>query len=216
MQAALRLAQTALECPDANYRASLCELIAQISHPGAAQVALFCLLGEFSKRPEAMELVLAQVSSPHWVPSQALPEASPAQNPAELSKSSPVPSARRARPPSRNWCATGQLDRALQLPLDGDRLSGVVADLRLAAGSSGRSAPELPVSLLVSALQLAEVNQAWPRLAELLPADLELLGWLSPGRTHTLPPQPVAFERYGSEMPSMMGATVGSRADPGG
>ncbi len=201
LQAALRLAQTALECPDANYRASLCELIAQISHPGAAQVALFCLLGEFSKRPEAMELVLAQVSSPHWVPSQALPEASPAQDPAELSESF-ARSEREARTATlKKLVRDGQLDRALQLPLDSDDYQVLWPTLVSQPEVLAEYAPELPVSLLVSALQLAEVNQAWPRLAELLPADLELLGWLSPGRTHTLPPQPVAFERYGSEMP---------------
>ena len=201
LQAALGLAQSALECPDPIYRASLCRLIAEISHPGAAQVALLCLLGEFSKRPQALEMVLAQVSSPQWVPAHILQEATPAQDPAQLSESF-ARSERDVRTATlKKLLGDGQLARALQLPLDGDDYQVLWPTLISQPAVLAECAPELPVSLVVSALNVPEVTRAWPRLAELRPEDPDLVGWLAPARSQTLPPQPVAFERYQSEAP---------------
>ncbi|MBX3169931.1 MAG: hypothetical protein KF760_21180 [Candidatus Eremiobacteraeota bacterium] len=201
LQAALGLAQSALECADPRLRSALCGLIRKVSHPGAAQVALLCLLGEFSKRPRAMELVLLEVGSPNWVPTQAAAEVPVAPDPAELSESF-ARSEREARTATlKKLVREGLLQRALQLPLDGDDYQVLWPTLLSQPEVLAECAPDLPVSLLVSALNMPEVSQAWPRLAELRPRQLEVLGWRSPARTHTLPPQPVAFERYQSEAP---------------
>lgn len=199
LQAALGLAQSALECAEPRLRSALCELIRKISHPGAAQVALLCLLGEFSKRPGALDLVLAEVASTDWAP--VAPEAAGpvVQDPVELSESFARADREGRTATLKKLVRDGQLGKALQLPLDGDDYQVLWPTLLSQPELLAECALELPVSLLVSALNVPEVSQAWPRLAELLPEDLDVLGWRSPARTHTLPPQAVAFERYQSE-----------------
>ncbi|MBN9417245.1 MAG: hypothetical protein J0I12_17500 [Candidatus Eremiobacteraeota bacterium] len=199
LQAALELAQSALECADGRLRAALCGLIRKLRHPAAAQVALLCLLGEFSKRPQALDLVLLQLESPDWTPAQAVAEASPARDPVELSEAFAQSDLETRTATLRKLVRDGQLERALQLPLVGDDYQVLWPTLLSQPEVVAECAPELPVHLLVSALRLPEVGQAWPRLAELLPEDLEILGWRSPAATRALGSQPVAFERYASE-----------------
>ncbi len=199
LQAALGLAQSALECADPRLRLAFCELIRKISHPGSAQVALLCLLGEFSKRPRALELVLLEIGSPSWVPAQAAAEAAPPQDPVDLSESF-ARSERSARTATlKKLVRDGLLGRALQLPLDGDDYEILWPTLVSLPEVLAECAPDLPVCLVISALPVPEVAQAWPRLAELRPDELDVLGWRSPARTQMLPSQPVAFERYPSE-----------------
>jgi hypothetical protein len=201
LQAALELAQSALECPEARMRAALCDLIRKLTHPGAAQVALLCLLGEFSKRSGALELVLAEVAAPAWTPAAAEAAGAAPADPADLSETfaGSEPEVRSAT--LKRLVRDGQLARALQLPLEGDDYQVLWPTLVSLPEVLAECALDLPVALLLSALNVPEVALAWPSLAELRPDELQQVGWRSPARTRSLPPQPVAFERYPSESP---------------
>ncbi|MFN8608432.1 MAG: hypothetical protein U0931_12925 [Vulcanimicrobiota bacterium] len=200
LQAALSLAQSALECTDLSLRQGLCQLLRGLTHPGAAQVALLCLLSEFSKRPEAMELVLAQVSSPTWVPQPAPSEvAVEEQDPADLSNAFAQSEGEERYARLKKLVRQGQLKLALQLPLEGDDYQQLWPSLQSQPELLAEYLLELPLHWLLPALNLPEVASRWPRLAELRPGDEQLAGWLSPARTLTLGSLPVTFERYPSD-----------------
>lgn len=200
LQAALSLAQSALECPNLALRQGLCELLKGLSHPGAAQVALLCLLSEFSKRPQAMGLVLGQLASENWVPVRPAAEESVAeQDPAQLNEAFSRSEGEERSARLKKLVRQGQLGLALQLPLEGDDYQLLWPGLLSQPDLLAQHLLELPVQLLLSALALPEVAERWPRLAALKPADGRLAGWLSPGFSQAIGSQPVTFERYSSD-----------------
>jgi len=183
LQAALGLAQAALECQSPSLRVALCGLIDGIEHPAATQVALLYLMGELSKRPQALKLVLSQVASPEWVPVEPAREGASELDPATFAK------AERA-----DRCAilkrlvqNDQLPEALKLPLDGDDFYDLWPALQQQPELLQPHLLKLPLSLL------------WQVVPA--PRDTDLLGWLSPARSASLGPQTVAFERYPSATP---------------
>lgn len=202
LQAALSLAQSALECPDLELRRQLCGQIAALTHPGAAQVALLCLLSELSKRPQAMKLVLAELASPQWTPAQVAAEpAVGEQDPADLTEAFARSEGEERNARLKKLVRQGQLALALQLPLDGDDFQQLWPSLQSQPDLLAEHLLDLPLQLLLSALNLPEVADRWPQLAQLRPADGQLAGWLSPGRSRALGSQPVSFERYPSDTP---------------
>lgn len=202
LQAALSLAQAALECPDLVLRQSLCQLLRSIVHPAASQVALLCLLSEFSKRPQALNLVLEELASARWTPAQpAAEQATCEQDPAEFNEAFARSEGEERSGRLKKLVRQGQLGLALQLPLESDDYEQLWPSLLTQPELLSEHLLDLPLKLLATALKLPEVAKAWPRLAELMPCDAQLLGWLSPGFSQALGSQPVSFERYSSESP---------------
>ncbi len=202
LQAALSLARGALECRDLELRRQLCGQIEGLTHPGAAQVALLCLMGELCKRPQALKLVLAQVAAPDWAPAQASTENEVTeQDPADVTEAFARSQGEERSARLKKLVRQGQLALALQLPLDGDDYQQLWPSLQSQPDLLAEHLLDLPVHLLLSALNSPEVAERYPALARLRPSDLQLAGWLSPGPSRGLGQQPVSFERYPSETP---------------
>lgn len=183
LQAALALAQAALECPSHHLRVLLCGLIDGIEHAAASQVALLYLMGELSKRPQALKLVLSQLASPEWVPVEPSREATSELDPSTFAR------AERAERSAllKRLLQKNQLEVALELPLDGDDFYDLWPALQQQPELLQPHLLKLPLSLL------------WQVVPA--PRDTDLLGWLSPAPSASLGPQTLAFERYPSATP---------------
>ncbi|MBT9586393.1 hypothetical protein IV102_23825 [bacterium] len=208
-QSALALARLAAQCPSLPERQSLCDLVRQISHPEAVQVALLYLLSELARRPErGLEVVLRQLESADWEPGH--PDNTPIGNPLEsggdalgnlfsgadrLARSTILKSLKES----------GHLDLACSLPLAGDEWDELWPFVLDQPEILAQNLLRLPVKRVCQGLKLLEESGHLPPdlqpLSQSVPEDLDMLGWATPARSFTLPAQTVPFEKYLSDAP---------------